>query len=87
MGEYTAFGDSIKKSGQYIGANQLQPTTPPPSCAHAMGKSPPPTDPTRDEGAARRLLTSSKQRSERRNQGGVADSVGEVWVDRGAPHR
>jgi hypothetical protein len=27
MGEYTAFGDSIKKSGQYIGANQLQPTS------------------------------------------------------------
>ena len=27
MGEYMAFGDSIKKSGQYIGANQLQPTS------------------------------------------------------------
>src|ERR1700674_1626323 len=27
MGEYTAFGNSIKKSGQYIGANQLQPTS------------------------------------------------------------
>lgn len=26
MSEYTAFGDSIKKSGQYVGANQLQPT-------------------------------------------------------------
>jgi hypothetical protein len=26
MGEYTAFGDSIKKSGQYVGANQLQPS-------------------------------------------------------------
>ncbi|HCU12443.1 MAG TPA: hypothetical protein DGB72_09990 [Gemmatimonadetes bacterium] len=26
MGEYMAFGDSIKKSGQYVGANQLQPT-------------------------------------------------------------
>jgi len=23
MGEYMAFGDSIKKSGQYVGANQL----------------------------------------------------------------
>jgi len=27
MGEYMAFGDSIKKSGQYVGANQLQPTS------------------------------------------------------------
>jgi hypothetical protein len=27
MGEYMAFGDSIKKSGQYIGANQLHPTS------------------------------------------------------------
>ena len=27
MGEYMAFGDSIKKSGQYIGGNQLQPTS------------------------------------------------------------
>ena len=27
MGEYRAFGDSIKKSGQYVGANQLQPTS------------------------------------------------------------
>ena len=27
MGEYTAFGDSIKQSGQYVGANQLQPTS------------------------------------------------------------
>ena len=26
MSEYTAFGDSIKKSGQFVGANQLQPT-------------------------------------------------------------
>jgi hypothetical protein len=26
MAEYTAFGDSIKKSGQYVGANQLQPS-------------------------------------------------------------
>jgi hypothetical protein len=26
MGEYTAFSDSIKKSGQFVGANQLQPT-------------------------------------------------------------
>jgi hypothetical protein len=26
MGEYMAFGDSIKKSGQYVGANQLQPS-------------------------------------------------------------
>ena len=26
MGEYRAFGDSIKKSGQYVGANQLQPS-------------------------------------------------------------
>jgi len=26
MGEYTAFGESIRKSGQYIGANQLQPS-------------------------------------------------------------
>ncbi len=26
MGEYMAFGDSIKKSGQYIGANQLHPS-------------------------------------------------------------
>jgi hypothetical protein len=27
MGEYMEFGDSIKKSGQYVGANQLQPTS------------------------------------------------------------
>src|SRR5258706_4113175 len=27
MGEYIAFGDSIKKSGQYVGANQLKPTS------------------------------------------------------------
>ena len=27
MGEYMAFGDSIKKSDQYVGANQLQPTS------------------------------------------------------------
>jgi hypothetical protein len=27
MGEYMAFGDSIRKSGQYVGANQLQPTS------------------------------------------------------------
>jgi len=27
MGEYMAFGDSIKKSGQYVGANQLKPTS------------------------------------------------------------
>jgi hypothetical protein len=27
MGEYMVFGDSIKKSGQYIGGNQLQPTS------------------------------------------------------------
>jgi hypothetical protein len=27
MGEYMAFGDSIKKGGQYVGANQLQPTS------------------------------------------------------------
>ncbi|HEX7595956.1 MAG TPA: YciI family protein [Gemmatimonadaceae bacterium] len=27
MGEYMAFGDSIKQSGQYVGANQLQPTS------------------------------------------------------------
>ncbi|HEY1953118.1 MAG TPA: YciI family protein [Gemmatimonadaceae bacterium] len=26
MGEYRAFTDSIKKSGQFVGANQLQPT-------------------------------------------------------------
>jgi hypothetical protein len=26
MVEYTAFGDSIKKNGQYVGANQLQPS-------------------------------------------------------------
>jgi hypothetical protein len=26
MGEYTAFGESIRKSGQYVGANQLQPS-------------------------------------------------------------
>lgn len=26
MGEYMAFGDSIKKSGHFVGANQLQPT-------------------------------------------------------------
>ncbi len=26
MSEYTAFSDSIKKSGQFVGANQLQPT-------------------------------------------------------------
>ena len=26
MSAYDAFGDSIKKSGQYVGANQLQPT-------------------------------------------------------------
>jgi hypothetical protein len=26
MVEYTAFGDSIKKSGQFVGANQLQPS-------------------------------------------------------------
>jgi hypothetical protein len=26
MAEYMAFGDGIKKSGQYIGGNQLQPT-------------------------------------------------------------
>jgi hypothetical protein len=26
MSEYMAFGDSIKKSGQYVGANQLQPS-------------------------------------------------------------
>jgi hypothetical protein len=25
MGEYMAFSDSIKKSGQFVGANQLQP--------------------------------------------------------------
>jgi hypothetical protein len=27
MGEYMAFGDSIRKSGQYVGANQLKPTS------------------------------------------------------------
>src|ERR1700719_184591 len=27
MGEYMEFGDSVKKSGQYVGANQLQPTS------------------------------------------------------------
>jgi hypothetical protein len=26
MGEYRAFGDSIKQSGHYVGGNQLQPT-------------------------------------------------------------
>jgi hypothetical protein len=26
MGEYTAFGESIRKSGKYVGANQLQPS-------------------------------------------------------------
>jgi hypothetical protein len=26
MGEYRAFGDSIQKSGHYVGSNQLQPT-------------------------------------------------------------
>lgn len=26
MGDYGAFTDSIKKSGQFVGANQLQPT-------------------------------------------------------------
>jgi hypothetical protein len=26
MVEYTTFGDGIKKSGQYVGANQLQPS-------------------------------------------------------------
>jgi hypothetical protein len=26
MGEYTAFGESIRKSGQYVGSNQLQPS-------------------------------------------------------------
>ena len=26
MAEYTAFSDAIKKSGQFVGANQLQPT-------------------------------------------------------------
>ena len=25
MGEYTAFGESIRKSGKYVGAHQLQP--------------------------------------------------------------
>jgi hypothetical protein len=27
MGEYSAFGESIRKSGKYVGANQLQPST------------------------------------------------------------
>ena len=26
MGEYTAFGESIRKSGKYVGAHQLQPS-------------------------------------------------------------
>ena len=26
MGEYAAFGESIRKSGKYVGANQLQPS-------------------------------------------------------------
>ena len=27
MGEYMKFGDSIKKNGQYVGANQLKPSS------------------------------------------------------------
>ena len=79
MGEYFAFTEAIKKSGHYVGGEALQPVADGDDRARPERQDVDDRRPVRrDEGTARRLLPDRRQGPERRDPGGVADSVGRI---------
>src|SRR6185503_10897236 len=74
MGEYRAFGESIKKSGHHASLAQRQ------GLNHRRTV-------RRNEGAARRILPHRSQGSERRTPGRLEDPIRENGLDRGEADR